>query len=154
MITSNQINWIAGILEGEGCFSHQGTPRIDLVMTDEDVIARARDILNKNEKIAITKAKLDNRKTSYKIVIFGSLAMSWMMSIYPLMGRRRKEKIREILILWKENRNTESYDENRKRRDSPINLAARALAKMQNISVEEALAFIISNKEGSQEAIH
>src|SRR5204863_8589609 len=42
-----------------------------------------------------------NWKTSYRLKINGNLAIQWMMTLYCLMGVRRKLKIREHINKWK-----------------------------------------------------
>lgn len=38
--------WLAGLLEGEGCFTYSGsTPMVQLQMTDKDVVERASLLL-------------------------------------------------------------------------------------------------------------
>ena len=36
--TIREIEWLAGLLEGEGCFSFDRRPVIQVQMTDEDVV--------------------------------------------------------------------------------------------------------------------
>jgi len=100
---SSKIIWVAGILEGEGCFNlHKGKyARIQLEMCDLDIIQRIRDIMDPSTNIRIKKYEKINHNTAYVIVINGQLAIEWMMTIYCLMGNRRKEKIREIIQGWK-----------------------------------------------------
>ena len=42
-----------------------------------------------------------SKKQTWQVLLFGSKAASWMMTLYPLMGIRRKEKIAELLTYWK-----------------------------------------------------
>jgi hypothetical protein len=97
--------WLAGLLEGEGCFgmsgSKSGSARIALNMTDYDVVERAALLLDTPVKYS----KLyPNRKQVYRIEIFSNKAASWMMTLYSLMGERRQETILNSLTLWKEQR--------------------------------------------------
>ena len=104
MITSGQIRWVAGILEGEGTFSivGHGSPVVKLKMTDLDIIERVRSIVDPKRLYSITRTEGDKtRKPSYTITLNGTRAIQWMMTIYPLMGLRRKSRIRELLHLWK-----------------------------------------------------
>jgi hypothetical protein len=44
-MTELEVGWLVGILEGEGHFrSSYGNPRIEVKMTDEDVIRRLREV--------------------------------------------------------------------------------------------------------------
>ena len=74
-------------------------------MTDKDIMQRCADIfktklygpyLSKQKKV-----NGDNKKETFLINIFGSNAAQWLMTIYSFMGERRKEKIRELLSIWK-----------------------------------------------------
>ena len=103
-ITTNQVRWLAGILEGEGTFSlvgRNGEPVIKLKMTDLDVIEHVRAIVDPHKAYAVTLSQEDNRKPAYTITLNGTRAIQWMMTIYPLMGLRRKTRIRELLFVWK-----------------------------------------------------
>lgn len=104
------IAWLAGLLEGEGYFGGGrpianktkkrggGSFVIALNMTDEDVVARAASLM----KGTYFKRRLQPRcKQAYMIQIGGSRAAEWMMTIYPLMGERRKTRIREALSYWR-----------------------------------------------------
>lgn len=103
MIKVIDLYWLAGLYEGEGhfCYSKSGSPRMQLKMTDEDIIARARSLIYSDAKIFIKQHENPKFKTSYTIAIHGMLAIQWMMTLYILMGRRRKEQIREVISTWK-----------------------------------------------------
>jgi len=96
--------WLAGLLEGEGCFCWSAGrdryryPRISLSMTDQDVIVRAQSFFGTCKSTGYTPSA---RKPYYTIQITGSRAAGWMMTLYSLMGKRRKARIKEILLLWK-----------------------------------------------------
>jgi hypothetical protein len=97
------ISWLAGILEGEGSFScdDNGTNAVIKVgMTDKDVIEKVAMVVNYNGKIC--EQAREGFKIMYIVQLYGNEAIQWMMTIYSLMGIRRKEKIKSILILWRE----------------------------------------------------
>jgi hypothetical protein len=100
------IAWLAGILEGEGCFQtrksggYKGTPCISLQMTDKDTVEKVSKLWD--AKLygpygPYGKSKLQ----TWQVNIFGKQAAEWMMTIYTLMGQRRQEKIKSILAIWK-----------------------------------------------------
>lgn len=107
MVNTREIAWVAGYLEGEGAFTiYSGTPghrqfRIELSSTDLDVIEKVKFILKANQRIFLRKLRFGH-KQEYYIKIYNNLAIQWMMTIYCLMGTRRKFKIREIIIEWKQ----------------------------------------------------
>lgn len=122
MINLKDLYWLAGILEGEGCFfarkgskikdtkrkkskingTHHTIFGINLYMNDEDVIRRASNIMRPHDNRYHDKAP-DYRTNSmgYGFNVSGKHAIAWMMTLYPLMGNRRKQKIREIITFWK-----------------------------------------------------
>lgn len=109
------ILWLAGLLEGEGCFnlngSKEGSARIHLCMTDRDVVERAAVLLGTDVKMY--KHAL-NRKQPFQCSIYGAKAAAWMMTLYTLMGSRRKARIREVLAVWKSMRAKNSQRGGRK----------------------------------------
>jgi hypothetical protein len=94
------IAWLAGLLEGEGCFRiHKKSPGITVNMTDEDVVARAAKVFGypKPDKAYIQRT---GRKPIWCFSMHGKHAVAWMMTLYTFMGERRRAKIREIIIEW------------------------------------------------------
>lgn len=141
-ITTEELYWIAGLLEGEGSFyvakpnltQHCSAALISIVMTDLDIIERAASILGGGSKIYVYNSKKRN-KTSYKFAVTGSdLAIEWMNALYPLMGNRRQQKIKEITDYWA-NRLDKSQ---RMQKYNAENYVIRILAKAKNITIEEA----------------
>jgi len=100
---SIEIAWLAGLLEGEGCFplnrkaSGRCDARIQLNMTDEDVVRRAAKMLGRS----VYMAQRAGQKPQWYVRTTGTKAISWMMTIYGLMGKRRQERIRGLLAHWK-----------------------------------------------------
>ena len=53
MITTIEIAWVAGILEGEGTFCmNNNSPRLAIAMTDLDVVEKFCKIVDKTKKIS------------------------------------------------------------------------------------------------------
>lgn len=99
-IHMNEIYWLAGILEGEGCFSRNNgrTPRIMVSMTDLDVMEHIQRLMG---GIMYYPQLKPNRKQMYALSFTQQrVAAGWMMTLYPLMSKRRQDKIREILLQW------------------------------------------------------
>lgn len=91
---------LAELIEGEGCLLFQdNSPSIRLEMCDKDVIEWANNLFGST---IYARKRFKNWKTTYLIVVSGQKAISIMMSIYPLMGQRRKTKIKEIIEKWKQ----------------------------------------------------
>jgi len=98
--------WLAGWLEGEGWFGWKSQkqkrmmPGIRAACTDEDVTDRAILILGKGARKYIKVSK-KGYKTQYWLQINGERAAQWIMTLYCLMGNRRKQRFREMLKSWK-----------------------------------------------------
>lgn len=97
-VDSRSIAWLAGILEGEGSFARGSYARIDLAMTDLDVVRRAADIMGVDR---VYEEPIPGQKTRYRFGVYGRPAAAWMMTLWPLMGGRRRERIAEQLLKWR-----------------------------------------------------
>lgn len=99
--------WLAGILEGEGCFQlHKNTggrhpvARLQLKMTDRDIVERAARIMcseGKFRKVNREKDYKPHYKDQYLCAIYGQTAKDVMRAVLPFMGARRYAKIKEVL---------------------------------------------------------
>lgn len=94
-MTDIEIAWLAGILEGEGCFAINRTPKITLSMTDADIIQRVASMCHK--KVYTVPPRKDGWKTVYRVEVFGEQAIELMRKILPHMGQRRSKKINEVI---------------------------------------------------------
>lgn len=76
---------------------------IRLGSTDYDVIDKARMILNTNALYKRSRNKYYSKsyKVFYQTGVNGYRAIGWMMTLYPLLGSRRRERIKELLTFWK-----------------------------------------------------
>lgn len=74
-------------------------------MTDHDVVKRAASILRIGLKSPGVYSYPDptrmGQKQAWSANLGGYRAAGWMMTVYPLMGERRQQKIREVLAAWK-----------------------------------------------------
>lgn len=101
MITAIDIGWLAGLFEGEGCFYHRrnGDLLAQVAMTDGDVIGRLQGILGFG---TVKQRRLPSGKIAYQWSSgHQANTAGLMMTLLPLMGARRGDKIRECLRLWK-----------------------------------------------------
>ena len=100
---TRDIIYLAGLLEGEGCFRYESRrvgPSIVLGMTDKDVVEKAALLLGSG--VVMRKLHPDKLwKPCYISKVHGRAAAGWMMTLYPLLGERRQAKIREVLTKWK-----------------------------------------------------
>ena len=101
MISRADIAWLAGLLEGEGHFGYMAyTCRVDVWMSDRDVIERAAGLLGK--AISQRGTKLPRQKTAlYGFTVCGQQAVAVMFMVYGELGRRRREQIRQAITKWR-----------------------------------------------------
>jgi hypothetical protein len=116
---TKQIAWMAGLIEGEGTFSINGgsvyitkrgehkkykTPQIQIAMSDRDVVERVARTWKKTLRGPYDKglglSGLPNKPSWYTSVC-GSRAIGWMMTLYPFLGERRREKVRDVVAEWR-----------------------------------------------------
>jgi hypothetical protein len=99
MTTAAEIAWLAGILEGEGHFGYMAyTPRVDLWMSDEDVIQRAASLVRK--AVSVRKPQNGKIRPLYGFTACGAHAIGIMLTTYTLLGYRRREAIRASVARW------------------------------------------------------
>lgn len=96
--------WLAGLLEGEGSFiaskpyvNQPPQARITLCSSDKDVVERAAKILGAKSVLRNTSSNRLGLKMQWKATVYSSRATGWMMTLYSLMGARRREQIRTSL---------------------------------------------------------
>lgn len=92
--------WLAGILEGEGCFriTEQGTITIVLDMTDEDVVRRAHRVAGVGHLHGPLRIKGGNQKDSWRLIIsYSDHTYALCAAILPFMGERRSARMTEML---------------------------------------------------------
>ena len=103
-LTTETVAWTAGLFEGEGCIGtarnkkkRASTPRLQLSMTDEDVVRRFGESLRLGRVNGPYRGK-GGRKDhwSWNVTSFEKVqaivAMFW-----PWLGRRRKDRAKEVL---------------------------------------------------------
>ena len=105
-----EVMWLAGLLEGEGSFvknknSRGGfTPGVYLGTTDKDVAERAAHILTARVYGPYSHASKPKNKPIYCVHIHSRKAIGWMMTLYTLLGERRRSQVRRVLEMWKSRR--------------------------------------------------
>ena len=102
--TTRDIDWLAGFLEGEGCFSIHNkrsapSPSISFKSTDYDV---ARKVANMLDTPLHGPELRPRAKPIWQCHCVGTRAAEWMMTLWILMGKRRRERIKEILTVWRQ----------------------------------------------------
>lgn len=104
-LTSNNIAWIAGLLEGEGTFgvSNTHSPFLAVQMNDKDVLEQAQLIMDAKLYGPYKHRRGDRYDLPhYRLALYGVPAISWMMTVYTLLHKRRRKRIKSIIEWWKE----------------------------------------------------
>ena len=104
MVSIDDIRWLAGWLEGEGSFTARATTHLPVICasgTDRDVMERAGRLLGATIRGPIKYKDKPHYKPCWRLALHGSNAAGWMMSLYSLMGMRRKEQIGIALKAWR-----------------------------------------------------
>jgi hypothetical protein len=102
-----EIAWAAGIIEGEGCFSYNGRsqygdrryqyPRIEVRMTDPDVIARLQRIFGGNVRACNNHIARPEQKQQFTWDITNMADFDRVAAlIRPWLGARRRARLDEI----------------------------------------------------------
>ena len=101
-ITPTQWAWIAGLLEGEGCFTiSSGYPRIILKMTDKDIVERFANFFG--VKVYQRETADPKHKTQWHCqVAKKTLVHNIACHIHEYLGERRRAAIAEWYCLWED----------------------------------------------------
>lgn len=98
--------WLAGLLDGEGCFENTRSvpqrggiykyPRIQLQMTDEDTVRTAAAMMG-NCPVGFREGQKAHHKRLWHTKIHGVRALGVMLSVFPYLSDRRRQKIECVL---------------------------------------------------------
>lgn len=97
-VQRHDLGWIAGIIEGEGHID-RARPRVTVEMVDADVIQHLARLWGTPARALSRPSRPDS--TTHYTAVCGKRAVQWMLMIYPLLGARRKARIREVMTTWK-----------------------------------------------------
>ena len=99
-ITDAEVAWVAGILEGEGCWTtknqRESTWWVAVRMTDQDVIERLASVTG----VGTVRPEPPQRagaKPSWSWRVASGPHREWLtLKVWPWMGMRRRERILQI----------------------------------------------------------
>jgi hypothetical protein len=92
-----QAAWLAGLLDGEGCFdAPRNNPRIRVKMSDLDVVLRAADLMTAKTYMEIPWQS--DYKPCMVAQITGDRAVAVMRAVLPYLGSRRSGKVTELIL--------------------------------------------------------
>src|ERR1035437_5370525 len=106
-MTKAEIYWLAGILEGEGCFLLAESrangrvyvhPRAELSMADKDVVQRVAVLMQTTVRAQKQKG---HYKRMYKTPLYSLRAAALMERLLPIFGIRRRKQITKVLQEWR-----------------------------------------------------
>ena len=108
-LTEVETAWLAGLLEGEGCFTTRRNkttrwsngdpkryPRIIVAMTDKDVVARAAELMGSYEP-KIGRRLPPQQDMWWTELGKGADVLDLMEQILTFMGERRSKRIQELM---------------------------------------------------------
>lgn len=102
MIPMAEIGWIAGFLEGEGNFTlvgpNRSTPRVSASQVDLGPIDRLHDRFGGNAQLIKREG---NRSDIWVWYCPSSESVQIMMTIWSLVGTKRRKEIEGVLEGWK-----------------------------------------------------
>jgi len=93
-IRAHDLYWIAGFLEGEGCFYNRRQMRVIASQVNLEPLERLQALVG-----GVVKPK--KHQTIYEWVAWGPRAAGIAMTLYPLLSRRRQLQAAKTLRFWK-----------------------------------------------------
>lgn len=104
-VTPVEVAWLAGIYEGEGsCAITNGRAiRVEIVMTDKDVMERIQFTTGLGS-IRTVPRRTEDYKEAYRWSIGSSDAVTFLQTIMPWLGSRRKERAQAAIDNWNNNK--------------------------------------------------
>jgi hypothetical protein len=103
-LRDNDLHWLAGLLEGEGSFGFSCTPVIQMAMTDRDIVARAHAVCGPAARLNGPYMPKGGKHPIWRLAVHGRTGAGLMMTLWSLLGTRRREQIRAALARWRESR--------------------------------------------------
>lgn len=99
-MTTADLHWAAGFLEGEGSFNHFSTsPRVECAQgSDEPVEKMQRLFGGKIHKRWPGKSRGWQEQNLW--YLYGGKAVGVMLTLYPILSSRRQAQIRGVLLKW------------------------------------------------------
>jgi hypothetical protein len=94
-VTPEQAAWLAGLLDGEGCFDDpRSNARVRIKMSDLDVVLRAANLMGARTHPEI----IPGRKPLLVAQITGQPAINVLYAVLPYLGARRTARATEIIL--------------------------------------------------------
>lgn len=100
MLTTNDLYWIAGFLEGEGCFSYRRQMRVFASQVQREPLEKLQSLLGGGIYLNRNPQGFGHQPI-YQWNLGGPSAAGLIMTIYELLSTRRKYQALSTLSLWK-----------------------------------------------------
>jgi len=95
MFTVRNAEWLAGFLDGEGCFyMNRSTARVQIAQKDPWPLLKVQQMIG--GRFYSVKGSIPGRRY-HALFLTGRRAIAVMMTVYSLMSPRRQAKIAEII---------------------------------------------------------
>ena len=108
------IAWAAGLIEGEGYLgwytalrNTKRLPEIAVRMTDRDVVERLAalflqwQVYGPFQQSKQMRMRCPSCKPLWSAIVRGKKAIAWLLTIYPLLGLRRRAKAHALITQWR-----------------------------------------------------
>mgnify|MGYP001613215682 CR=1 FL=1 len=103
MIDVNSLWWVAGFLEGEGCFMPPPKSAcISAVQVQKEPLERLSSVLGGTVLIVKRTHKNPKHQDAWRWHLIGVHAVAAGMTLYSLMSPKRKTAIRAMIAAWRE----------------------------------------------------
>jgi hypothetical protein len=107
--------WLAGLFEGEGCITHRGDNRehyvLRLAMTDPDVVRRAYHIAGLGRLYYKPPNQPGHKDQLLWVVYPDGHVYALLVALWPWLGERRRRKAEEAITAFRDRvrRNLNDY---------------------------------------------
>lgn len=105
-LTEIEAAWLAGLFEGECCIDVNAARktkvyhRLRVVMTDQDVLERAANIIGREHCTLIPESykRMAHHKSTWVLSVHKKAVLGPLLArLLPYFGERRSAKVREVL---------------------------------------------------------
>lgn len=99
-MTIKEIGWISGLFEGEGWVILPSTIQnigLGIKSSDKDTMEKVAALWKR--ALIPDKLRMD-RKPTWTVCIYGDAAVEWAYTMYEMLSRRRRARIRDMISRW------------------------------------------------------
>jgi hypothetical protein len=99
MITTRDLAWTAGFMDGEGHFNFQYTPVATAAQNDRELLDRLRGLYGGTVRWDARPKQRNGGIHSWTVC--GQVAAGLMMTLFPMLSQKRRAQIRASLGAWR-----------------------------------------------------